>query len=417
MTESTSIPITFLVPSSSGEPIEIEMPHQALKMVVAARDAIGLLDESWNARGVYFLFGRGEGDKDYSVYVGKAPSGLKKRIQHHVRTRKDDWSRALLIASDTTHGFDSAAVGWLEGRLWTLMQAATAAQVTNSNRPSDLSLPPYHRKALEHYVEPVAAVLRAIGYSPDTPDQQPGTSGLERRTPRRPAQHSETMTDLIEGGFLDAGTHVRSIPAKYDAVALVLDDGALKVDGKRYQTPSAAAGAVRDGSVNGWDFWGVLSGGGQLVSLATLRERLQREGPRERRGPAKTVHVSEESSDEPPEEVEKSEEAHQEPRQAATTHSIGIADLVRAGELNVGEIVRRTYKGQTVEATITATGIDPGDGESLSPSAAAGKAAGLKAVNGWEFWRVTRNGKEVALTSVRSAAEARRLGNEGSAGL
>lgn len=413
MTESTSIPITFLVPSSSGEPIEIEMPHQALKMVVAARDAIGLLDESWNARGVYFLFGRGEGDKDYSVYVGKAPSGLKKRIQHHVRTRKDDWSRALLIASDTTHGFDSAAIGWLEGRLWTLMQAATAAQVTNSNRPSDLSLPPYHRKALEHYVEPVAAVLRAIGYSPDTPDQQPGTSGLARRAARKPAQHSETVTDLIEGGFLNAGTHVRSIPARYDVVSLVLDDGALEVDGKRYESPSAAAGAVRDGSVNGWDFWGVLSGGGQLVSLATLRERLQREGPRERRGPAKTVRVSEEPIDEP----QGTEEAQQEQRRPATTHSTGITGLVRSGELKVGEAVKRTYKGRTVEGTVAATGIDPGDGEALSPSAAAGKAAGLKAVNGWEFWRVTRNGKEVALTSVRSAAEARRLGNEGSAGL
>src|SRR3954451_14600341 len=118
--EMAAIPVTFLVPPSSQAPMEIELRHQLLRMVVVDKASVGSLDAFWSARGVYFLLGHGERPELFTAYVGKAPSGLAARVANHVRSRQDPWQRALLVASATPTGFDSAAIGWLEGRLYDL---------------------------------------------------------------------------------------------------------------------------------------------------------------------------------------------------------------------------------------------------------------------------------------------------------
>ena len=137
-------------------------------MAVVGREAIGHLDESWDAIGIYVLLWPIAADGSYTAYVGKVgQSTLRKRLYQHERT-KEGWTRALLVRRDTSDGFNSAETGWLEGRLTDLLTLAPLANPIN--RPDkDESLPQYEREALDRAIRPIAAVLRVLGASPDTP--------------------------------------------------------------------------------------------------------------------------------------------------------------------------------------------------------------------------------------------------------
>ncbi len=117
--------VTFVVPGSSAEPMEVKVAHSGLRMVLVSRESIGLLDESWRVLGIYFLLGGADDPDRYRAYVGEVGrSTLVQRVKQH-EADKDWWSRALLIAS-SSGGFHSAEIGWLEGRLYDVLNNAVA---------------------------------------------------------------------------------------------------------------------------------------------------------------------------------------------------------------------------------------------------------------------------------------------------
>ena len=266
------LPVTALLASESGVPVVVFDGNAALRMAVVDRASVAGLDESWDAPGVYLLLDPVALDGEYGVYVGKAPAGLRPRLGEHVR-RKEHWARALLVMRDTTHGWHSAQVGWLEGRLYDLLDGASLATLSNRNRPQDETLPAYDRAALEAAVAPIAAVLRLLGCSPDAfDDQAPPDSPA--RVARR--QYDVTLAELVEAGDLTAGEKLSSTQLSAPSVAVVGVDGSIAVDGQRYATPSAAGSAVRDGkATNGWSFW-AAERDGTSVPLATIRARYLR---------------------------------------------------------------------------------------------------------------------------------------------
>lgn len=172
-----TVPLTMLVPESNWEPVVIYDSQAALRMAVVERDGVGGLGEEWDVPGTYLLLDPVAEDGSYGAYAGKAPSGLRSRLTNHARNR-EHWRRALLIAKDTTYGFHSAHVGWLEGRLYDLLDSAEFANLSNGNRPRDETLPAYERATLEASLVPVQRVLRVLGYNPET-------------LPRQLSQHQE----------------------------------------------------------------------------------------------------------------------------------------------------------------------------------------------------------------------------------
>src|SRR5262249_11768486 len=121
-------PVTFYVPTSSAEPVEVRVTHSGLRMMLVNRESVGLLDDSWAVLGVYFLLGPSESPERYRAYVGEVGKRtLLLRIKEHVEG-KQWWSRALLIASASDE-FNSAEIGWLEGRLYDVLNNAVAADV------------------------------------------------------------------------------------------------------------------------------------------------------------------------------------------------------------------------------------------------------------------------------------------------
>lgn len=267
--------VTVLLPPEPGVPVVVFDGNAALRMAIVDRQSVGALDESWEASGVYLLLDPVEPDGAYRAYVGRAPAGLRARLREHASGRgKDHWVRALLVVRDTTHGWHSAQVGWLEVRLYDLLDGATLARLVNSNRPQDETLPPYERAALEAAVEPVAAVLRLLGCSPDTFDEEsPGQS-----TPPDASKtyYGMTVAELIEAGDLRAGERLSSTQLSAPGSAVVGPTGSLTVEGEVFTSPSAAGAHVRAGkATNGWSFW-AAERDGTTVPLATIRARYLR---------------------------------------------------------------------------------------------------------------------------------------------
>lgn len=271
-----ALTVTMLLPPEPGVPVVVFDGNAALRMAIVDRQSVGALDESWEAPGVYLLLDPVQADGAYRAYVGKAPAGLRARLREHASRRgKDHWVRALLVVRDTTHGWHSAQVGWLEGRLFDLLDGATLARLVNGNRPQDETLPPYERAALEAAVEPIAAVLRLLGFSPDTFDEEaPGQS-----TPPDVGKthYGVTLAELIDAGDLRIGERLSSTQVSAPSTAVVESDGSLTVDGQSFSSPSAAGTHVRDAkSTNGWSFW-AAERDGTTLPLATIRARYLRQ--------------------------------------------------------------------------------------------------------------------------------------------
>lgn len=261
-------PITALVPDAPGEPIVIYEPQAALRIAIAERDFIGALDSSWEIAGVYCLLYPISASGEFQVYVGKAPMGLRGRVSSHVAGKADGWVRAVLINRDTTHGFSSAQAGWLEGRLWSLVFASANGTPTNKNRPKDETLPDYDRAVLETYVIPIARILRLLGYGMEPEGEVP-----VRRSATPKVKYGVTVADLIGAGLLAAGATLVFIYPGHPASAVVQDNGSITVEGTRYETLSAAAGSLRGGPTNGWQYWAVTEASGNQTPLADLRAR------------------------------------------------------------------------------------------------------------------------------------------------
>jgi hypothetical protein len=382
MSEQLVTPASFLMPASSAEPIVVHIRSEALSLAVVNRESVGNLDPSWDAIGVYVLLWPIEADGRYTAYVGKVgQSTLRKRLYQHDRS-KEGWVRAMLVRRDTTDGFNSAETGWLEGRLTDLLTLAPLA--TTINRPDkDESLPQYEREALDRMIRPIAAVLRVLGASPDTPDQTPPT-----KTRRRPRTYSETLSDLIEGGFLQLGARLRSIYTSTEAATTVVEGGKLEVNGRVFETPSGAAVHIRGKETNGWDFWGAQSGDGSLIALSELRRRLREEGPRETKTLAPATPAPAADAIEPV-STKKTAGA------AVTLGDLVAADLVAADAELVANWHGVEHRAELEGDTIVRAGRSY-----PSLSSAAVSITG-KPTNGWTFWRIHREGELVPLSKLR----------------
>lgn len=263
-------PFTTLIPQSPIDPIVVYNDQAALRMAIVDKEAISLLDGGWEKPGIYLLLYPIGPDGLFEIYVGKASTGgLRSRMLSH-KNVKPGWNRALLITRDTTYGYNSAHVGWLEGRLWSLVKAAARSKVVNGNQPGAENLPAFDRATLELAIGPIRQVMRLLGYSLEPEDEQ---APVKIAGPKH--YHGVKVADLIAAGLLAPGDTLEFTWTGYtDKQATVQPDGRLLLDGVPYATPSAAGTAIRGGAVNGWEYWAIRDANKNQVSLAELRAKL-----------------------------------------------------------------------------------------------------------------------------------------------
>ena len=233
-----SLTVTVLVPENAASPIVVFDDNAALKAAIVERGAARHLTDEWDAAGLYILVDRCDSEGFWGVYVGKAPSGVKDRIRTHLRN-KDTWYRALLVQRDTTHGFNSAQIGWLEGRLYDLLKASDGARLSNKVRPGDETLAPYDRHALEMVLVSIQRLMRLLGHDPSSGDDTDTSAGKGSSR-----HYGVKLAQLLEAGLIKADDVLVSTNGVWSARARITSDARIVMDDEFYETPSGAACAA-----------------------------------------------------------------------------------------------------------------------------------------------------------------------------
>lgn len=249
------VPVNVQVPSDPTAPIVADLTVHAIRVAhIWRRDVSHLPVDGWSVPGIYVLLASGERG---AVYVGKAVDLRARLLQHRGRPRLE-WRRALVIKRDTSHGFNSAEIGYLEGRVAAELRAIPGLTVVEGQQNQDETLPPHLLLALDELIPSVLAALRVAGVdlyklSEEEDDESSTPSG--RRTH---AVKAGTVADLLAAGLLTAGAELHLSQGGTMARGSVTAAGQILVDGVAYGSPSrAAATALGLRSSNGWTTWHV----------------------------------------------------------------------------------------------------------------------------------------------------------------
>lgn len=268
---SQVIPVNVQIPSSATAPVVADFVAHALRVVyVNGRDVHRLPADEWGVPGIYVLL---TDDGSHRLYVGQAVD-LRKRLMQHRNKPRLAWVRAMVIKRDTSHGFNSAEIGYLEGRVAAEVAAIPGVTVVEGKRDQDTTLPPHMLLSLDDLLSSVLAALRLAGVDThkeaDEPEAKGGRSGAQRRSP---VAKSGTIADLLAAGLLRAGAEVHLSQGGRTASGSVTTTGEIIVAGVAYASPSKAAQqALGLQSSNGWTTWhvGDLKG----PTLDSLRDQL-----------------------------------------------------------------------------------------------------------------------------------------------
>lgn len=263
-------PVNVQIPASASTPIVADFVVHALRVALVNRRDLELLaTDEWMVPGIYVLL---TDDGSRRVYVGQAV-GIRQRLLQHRSKEKLPWTRAVAIKRDTSHGFNSAEIGYLEGRVAAEVASIPGVVVVEGKRDQDTTLPPHMLLSLDDLLSSVLAALRLAGVDTHKEADEPEPAAKPIPPIKRRAMVGGTIAELLSGGLLRAGADVYLSQGGRDAVGRVSTAGEIIVAGVAYASPSrAAATALGLQSSNGWTTWHVGSITGP--TLDALRAQL-----------------------------------------------------------------------------------------------------------------------------------------------
>lgn len=268
----STTPVNVQIPSDTEAPIIADFVEHALRVAYFDRQHWAALPSSdWDQPGVYVLM---TNDGSNRVYVGQARK-LRGRLQQHNNKEKLPWRRALAVKRDTTAGFNTAEMGYLEGRIAAELNALHQITVVEGQTSGDETLPKHMMISLDAFVKSILGALRLAGLdisrsNPQTliEDEDP----VPNSNPSGKPSKTVTVADLVSSGLLQAGHALFLSQAGKKAEGSVTADGEIIVRGVSFKSPSAAAKFVLEGQAsNGWMTWKIGSHAGP--PLDTLRQQ------------------------------------------------------------------------------------------------------------------------------------------------
>ena len=271
-----SPPVTLAsitMPADAAAPIIVDTSVPAIRMALVRREAISGLDvDEWAAPGIYVLLGRIGLKGKIDVYVGKSGGGKRGprgRFQSHHSNPPIEWWRVAVFRSlvqDKT--WNSAQIGYLEGRITAELEAIQTIKVSKGKTTIDHSLSSAEEGILDTMVPAILANLRLLGLpieldSSDEPDAQPtivskGDTTTKSKRKARAAKTRVTLSDLLASGELKVGEEFVFERKKTKVAGSITANGGMLVNGKEFLNPSSAAVAAFPGQVktaNGWSVW------------------------------------------------------------------------------------------------------------------------------------------------------------------
>lgn len=284
------VAVNVQIPAATTAPVVADFTTHALRVgYFHRRDWQNLPADDWNVPGVYVLLTT---DGSGIVYVGKSVK-LRGRISTHNSDPQIDWQRALVVKRDTSHGFTSADVGYLEGRLAAELAAIPGITVHRGKEDRDDTLPRHMELSLDELLGSILSAARLAGldvHKPaDLPEDdeiaeepiadsvsQPATPAVRRRRQRKKAK----LPELVAAGLISAGTELHLNQGGTTATGTVSTQGEIVVDGVAYNSVSTAAQTALNNareetahvlSSNGWTTWHIGSPTGPV--LDSLRDQ------------------------------------------------------------------------------------------------------------------------------------------------
>lgn len=192
------------VPSSGAAAIIADFTEHAIRVAyIARRDAVRLPDAEWRVPGIYVLI---TDDGSHGVYVGKS-NDLRSRVMQHKtnNVHVPTWARAMLVKRDTSNGFSSAEVGYLEGRLSAELDAISGITVVKGKTNGDATLPPHMQASLDALLSSILAAVRVSRVSTRSATTKTSTDPLGSHEHRLPAQ---SRIFLLRGCCMQAPSYI-----------------------------------------------------------------------------------------------------------------------------------------------------------------------------------------------------------------
>lgn len=197
-------------------------------------------------QGIYALY-----RKDRLYYVGLA-SNLRVRLGQHLKDKHgESWDRFSVYLTD---GGDHLRE--LESLILRIVKPKGNSQTGRFARSENLKT--RLGRDVRNHLRQKASLL--LGHELRT------RAAANRR--KRSAADGET---LPLAGTVDRAMTIRATYKGYVYMARLRRNGTIKLDGKVYRSPSAAALAVKKRAANGWRFWRYRDKSGEWVPLLNLR--------------------------------------------------------------------------------------------------------------------------------------------------
>ncbi len=267
----STTPVNVQIPSDAEAPVIADFVEHALRVAYVDRAHLASMPATdWDAPGVYVLL---TADGTGRVYVGQARKIRSRLLQHNTKERLP-WRRAVAVKRDTTDGFNTAEIGYLEGRVSAEIAALANITVIEGQTSGDDTLPKHMMISLDSFVKSILAALRLTGVvtarrNVDTElEDEPGPGDAAATPAGGRAFFPVKFSDLVSSGLIQAGETLHLKQGRAEGKGTVTADGEIVVRGVAYKSPSsAAASALGMQSSNGWTTWRVGKPDGPLLDL------------------------------------------------------------------------------------------------------------------------------------------------------
>lgn len=265
-------PVNLQIPGDTAAPVIADFVEHALRVAFVDRVNLRSLPaDEWAAPGIYVLF---TSDGSGRVYIGQARRIRSRLLQHNVN-EKLPWTRAMAVRRDTTNGFNTAEIGYLEGRVSAEVAAISGLTVVEGQTSGDETLPSHMMISLDSFVKSILAALRISGIDitrAETEDEREEDELVTTSPAGKRATYKVKLADLVSSGLLRAGESLYLRQGGVEASGTVTSDGEVIVKGVAHTSPSAASSnALGVQSSNGWILWHVGAHSG--MPLDRLRQQ------------------------------------------------------------------------------------------------------------------------------------------------
>lgn len=262
----STTPVNVQIPSDSSAPVIADFVGHALRVAYVDRARLTSMPAAdWDVPGVYVLL---TGDGSGQVYVGQARKVRSRLLQHNTKERLP-WRRAVAVKRDTTDGFNTAEIGYLEGRVSAEVGALEHIAVIEGQTSGDETLPRHMMISLDSFVKSILGALRLAGV--DTTRRNPESEPEDERggsVESSRVTFAVKFSDLVSSGLIRAGETLHLRQGRTTGTGTVTADGEIVVRGVAYKSPSsAAASALSMQSSNGWTTWRVGNPAGPYLDV------------------------------------------------------------------------------------------------------------------------------------------------------